>query len=139
MTIFNIIIQYFVFKERPIYSQWENLATILKELPTASFPSDHAAVSMMIGLSALYYWGISNNKLMKNVWYFWIVTSIIMWICRIMTWVHRPTDILAGWLGAYTIYCIIRNSKLVNWISDILLKIWNYISQATKLNKLISK
>lgn len=134
VALFNIIMQFFLFKERPIYSQWEHLSTILKELPTASFPSDHAAVSMMIWLSARYYWWLSNNKLMKQVWYFWIVTSIVMGVCRVMTWVHRPTDIVAWWVWAYFIFQFIKDNRCTKIVTEHILSIWAYIAEKLKLN-----
>ena len=63
-VLINIWIQTFFYKERPIVvlNQVEAEETLLHEiLPTSSFPSDHAVVSMSFAMATLLRW-IYNRK-----------------------------------------------------------------------------
>ncbi len=96
-TIINIILQSFLHKDRPIFS-WDNsIHLILQDLPTASFPSDHAAVGMVIWLVVALIAYNHKSKLIKYLALALIFSSIIMSISRVAVWVHWPTDIIAGW------------------------------------------
>jgi membrane-associated phospholipid phosphatase len=66
-------------------------------LPTSSFPSDHAVVSMAFAMATLLWWIYSKKKFFTCSGIAFIVVSLIMTICRILTLVHRPSDIVA-WL-----------------------------------------
>lgn len=99
-VIINISIQFFIDKARPNIVLWlidQKQETILhKFLPSSSFPSDHAAVSMSIAVASILRWILHKDT--KYIW-FWsigIIFSGIMCSSRIMTAVHRPTDIIAG-------------------------------------------
>jgi membrane-associated phospholipid phosphatase len=101
-VLLNIWIQTFFYKERPIVvlNQVETEETILHDiLPTSSFPSDHAVVSMAFAVATLL-WGIYNKKkLFTRCWILFIMISFVMTMCRILTLVHWPSDILAWiWL-----------------------------------------
>ena len=108
-VLVNIWIQTFFYKERPIVvlNQVEAEETILHNiLPTSSFPSDHAVVSMAFAMATLL-WGIySKKKLFTRCWILFIIISFIMTTCRILTLVHWPTDILA-WLGLWILIPLI--------------------------------
>ncbi len=97
VTLINIILQSFLHKDRPIFSGDNSIHLILQDLPTASFPSDHAAVSMIIGLIVAMIWFQRRNKWIKILGFFLIFAAIIMSISRVAVWVHWPTDIIAGW------------------------------------------
>lgn len=95
----NIIIQFFVDKARPNIVLGlidEKTESILHDfLPTSSFPSDHAAISMAIAVATLLVW-ISK----KDRRFIWLsiplfVFSLIMSFCRITGGIHWPTDIIA--------------------------------------------
>ena len=101
-VLINIWIQNFFYKERPIVvlNQVEAEETLLHDiLPTSSFPSDHAVVSMTFAIATLL-WGIYNKKkFFTRCWILFIIISLVMTMCRILTLVHRPSDILAWiWL-----------------------------------------
>ncbi len=102
-TIINIVLQSFLHKDRPIFA-WDNsIHMILTDLPTASFPSDHAAVSMVIWLAVTMIWYKNNHKWIKILGLILIACSMIMSVSRVAVWVHWPTDIIAGWWVAITI------------------------------------
>ena len=101
-VLINIGIQCFFYKERPINTlthvdAWE---TLLHEiLPTSSFPSDHAVVSMAFAIATLLWWLYNKRKFFTWSGIFFIIVSLIMTACRILTLVHWPSDIVAGlWL-----------------------------------------
>jgi len=93
----NICIQAFFLKDRPNIELFhlEAEETLLhKFLPSSSFPSDHAAVSMSIAIATLLRGYKTKNKNLIRMGYFLIIVAIIMSTCRVITVVHRPTDIL---------------------------------------------
>lgn len=102
-VLINIWIQTFFYKERPIVAlnQVEVEETLLHEiLPVSSFPSDHAVVSMAFAMSTLLWWIYNRKKFFTWSGISLIVVSLIMTLCRILTLVHWPSDILAWlWLG----------------------------------------
>ena len=99
-VLINIWIQTFFYKERPIVAlnQVEAEETLLHEiLPTSSFPSDHAVVSMAVAMSTLLWWLYNKKKFFIWSGIIFIIISLIMTLCRILTLVHWPSDIIA-WL-----------------------------------------
>lgn len=115
----NILIQCFFLKERPIValSQVDAEETLLHSiLPSSSFPSDHAVVSMSFAIAVLVWWIYSKKK-----FYIWsgiilIFIALLMTSCRILTMVHRPTDILA-WLCLWIIVpCILIIRPIRNFV-----------------------
>ncbi len=87
--IISLIIQQFVHLDRPDQHIKNAAHLLLNKIPKASFPSDHATVSMAF-LASLYFF---NQK--KTFWYF-LPFVLLMDICRIIVWVHWPFDILVG-------------------------------------------
>lgn len=71
--------------------------TILnKFLPTSSFPSDHATVTMGIAMMSLFR-GIKNkDKRFLRFGGILIIFSLITSFARVASGVHRPTDVIAG-------------------------------------------
>jgi len=100
-VLINIWIQTFFYKERPItvmnnVNAEETLLHWL--LPPSSFPSDHAVVSMAFAIATLIWWIFNKKKFFNRCWIFFIIISLLMTLCRILTLVHRPSDIFAGLL-----------------------------------------
>ena len=140
-TLCNIWIQCLFNKDRPLITL--NMSgteeTLLHEiLPASSFPSDHATVSMSFAIATLIWWIYSKKKFYIRTWIFLIIISLIMTFCRILTLVHRPTDILWGIVLWITIPCIliikpIRNilikyiiNPIINLEKWIMLKLFKY-------------
>ena len=99
-VLINIWIQCFFSKERPIVvlNNVEAEETLLHEiLPSSSFPSDHAVVSMAFAVATLLWWIYNRKKFFTWSGIFFIVISLVMTACRILTLVHWPSDIFA-WL-----------------------------------------
>jgi len=101
-TIFNMLVQVFLVKDRPdvvldlLYQKREDLI-LYDYLPEASFPSDHATMSMAIAVATLLY-GLRYKK--KGYVYFSIflfVISGIMGYARISIGIHWPTDVIGGY------------------------------------------
>lgn len=62
----NIFVQSFVSKQRPdmvldVVDKIRDAVLLHKYLPTSSFPSDHAAVSMAVAVSSIA-WGVVHKK-----------------------------------------------------------------------------
>jgi len=108
-VILNIWIQTFFYKERPIVvlNQVEAEETLLHEiLPTSSFPSDHAVVSMAFAMATLLWWIYNRKKFFTWFGVLFIVISLVMTSCRILTLVHWPSDIFA-WLFLWALVPLI--------------------------------
>ena len=88
-------IQHFVTKARP--ESLPGLELILKHLPTISFPSDHATVSMAIAIGTVLVAKQMGWKRILLLGILLIDVSIIMSVSRVAVAIHRPTDIIAGW------------------------------------------
>lgn len=98
--IINVGVQFFVDKIRPNIVLWladlKHETILNKFLPTSSFPSDHAAVTMSIAMMSLFR-GIKNkDKKFLRFGGILIIFSLITWFARVTSGVHRPTDIIAG-------------------------------------------
>jgi membrane-associated phospholipid phosphatase len=98
--IVNIGIQFFVDKVRPNVILWlpdlKHESILNKFLPTSSFPSDHAAVSMSIAMMSLFR-GIKNkDRKFLRFGGILIIFSLVTSFARVTSAVHRPTDVIAG-------------------------------------------
>ena len=98
--VVNIGIQFFIDKVRPNVILWladlKNETILNKFMPTSSFPSDHAAITMSIAMMSLFR-GIKNkDKKFLRFGGILIIFSLITWFARVTSGVHRPTDIIAG-------------------------------------------
>lgn len=108
-VLVNIWIQTFFYKERPIVvlNQVQAEETLLHEiLPTSSFPSDHAVVSMSFAIATLLRWIYNRKKFFTWFGVLFILISLVMTGCRVLTLVHRPSDILA-WIWLWIIIPLI--------------------------------
>lgn len=128
----DIIIQQIFNKARPETLPW--LKLILSHLPTMSFPSDHASVGMWFAVAFLLSFKNSWDKKIIWLWYFLLLWSLIMWICRTAVAVHRPTDIIVWriiWLIwgrlARKLYQTTLAKKVFNWVISLGNKILDQI------------
>lgn len=130
--IINIILQKFFIKVRPETVLQSSHNLLLNHLPTMSFPSDHAAVSMAFAFAVLFFTGLflPASKI-QGIFYklalIFIIASIIMSIARVAVGVHWPTDILAGWIIGIVAAYIARYfpKRLINFLIKIEQKITN--------------
>lgn len=120
-TIFNMIVQVFLIKDRPdvvmnlLYQKREDLI-LYDYLPEASFPSDHATMSMAIAVATLLY-GLRYKK----KWYiyfslFLFAISGIMGYARISIGIHWPTDVLGGYVVGVVVPVILFLPKIYGFI-----------------------
>jgi membrane-associated phospholipid phosphatase len=133
-AIINIIIQFFFNKTRPESVLTATWSLLLKHLPTMSFPSDHAAVSMAFAIATYYFSRLLQLERAKNTMRWWaiffVIWSIVMSLARVAVWVHRPTDILAGWVVWILAVIISRYipTGIYNWIISLEKKImWIFV------------
>lgn len=120
-TIFNMLVQVFLVKDRPdvvldlLYQKREDLI-LYDYLPEASFPSDHATMSMAIAVATLLY-GLRYKK--KGYVYFSIflfVISGIMGYARISIGIHWPTDVVGGYVVGIAIPVVLFMPKIYGFI-----------------------
>lgn len=131
-TIFNMIVQVFLIKDRPdvvmnlLYQKREDLI-LYDYLPEASFPSDHATMSMAIAVATLLY-GLRYKK----KWYiyfslFLFAISGIMGYARISIGIHWPTDVLGGYVVGVVVPVILFLPKIYGfikkWVIDRLIEL----------------
>lgn len=127
-TVFGILIaltiQHLIHLDRPenyIKTTWKLL---LKHIPDASFPSDHATVWFAF-LTSLYF---ANYK---KVFYSFLPFVILMLISRVIAWVHWPLDILAWiviWIfSSYISFKFIKKLEIIKKLNKIILKIASFV------------
>lgn len=130
--LINIILQEIFIKARPESHLQTQDRLIFDHLPTAPFPSDHAAMMSAITFAILLVWYETKSKTLKSIWYAFMIFSIITVISRIMGGIHRPTDIIAGlsvWLlSAAIIHFEKTNYSINKYINWSLIKIEERIS-----------
>jgi len=123
-TLINLGIQLLVQKSRPNIVLWltdQKTETILHDyLPSSSFPSDHAAVSMSIAIASLLWWIHKNDKKYTIFGIILILFSLVMSTSRVATAIHRPTDII-GWLLIWAIIPLILSSKKISSFGEKIL------------------
>ena len=87
--ILSLTIQQFIHEARPEQNLSATGKLLLKHLPTAAFPSDHATVGMafVVGLYLFWlsFWG--------NIF---LPLIALMCLARVIAWVHWPFDIVWG-------------------------------------------
>jgi membrane-associated phospholipid phosphatase len=87
-------------------------------LPASSFPSDHAVVSMAFAMATLLWWLYNKKRFFTWSGVIFIIISLIMTACRILTLVHWPSDILA-WL---VLWVLVPSILMIRPIRYVLLR-----------------
>lgn len=115
-AIVNIVIQFFIDKVRPdIILGVTDLKTpsiLHKFLPSASFPSDHAAISMGIAFSSIVWWVKHKDKKYMRFGVVLIIFSLITSFARLTSAIHWLTDIIAGSVIGIVVPWILTNKKI---------------------------
>jgi len=128
-TCLNVFVQFFVDKVRPNIVLWlvdEKTETILhKFLPSSSFPSDHAAVSMWFAMATLFRWIKNKDRKFILFGVIFLLFSLIMCFARVTIAVHRPTDIIWWFVVAIVAILILNNRKIFKFFDKIFYWIWN--------------
>jgi len=122
--IISLIIQQFVAIDRPEAYLETTGKLLLSHVPDASFPSDHATVSVAF-LSALFL------AYYKRVGLCFLPFVIIMNLCRVIAGVHWPFDIVAGTIvgifSAIVMFKYISKIKLVKTFNMWIIKLMWYL------------
>ncbi|MDD3145408.1 MAG: phosphatase PAP2 family protein [Candidatus Gracilibacteria bacterium] len=122
--IINLIIQKMFHFDRPETVLKGVGKLLLNHIPDASFPSDHAAVSISF-LTALF---LANYK---KIAYILIIPFALMNISRVILGVHWPFDIVVGAIigviGAFISFKGLKKCDLILKLNNLILKIMNYI------------
>lgn len=131
----NIFIQFFIDKARPSVVLWlidSKAQTALHEfLPTSSFPSDHAAVSMAFASAVFFRWLKYKDKKFIVGGMVFYVFSLVMSFARVTSWVHWPTDVIAWSIVWIVVTMILFNKNIFtrreNRINRNLINLFNRI------------
>ena len=120
----SLTIQKFVHIDRPgSVIRWVWIL-IMNHLPDASFPSDHATVSVAFLTSLFLAW-------YKKTWLYYTPFVILMLLSRVIVWVHWPFDIIAGtivWFtSSFITFKYITNIKFLIKFNHIIIKILRFI------------
>ncbi len=115
LIFYSIAISFFIYfilnlwlPFRPRPESFSTIRPLIDHIPNNSFPSGHAIFSGASIFAFLYY---------SKKWFFWLVLifCLVMIICRILAWIHYPSDIFAGFIlgliWGYITYKY-KNSKL---------------------------
>lgn len=97
--IFALIIQQIVNIDRPETVLDWIWKLLIKHIPDASFPSDHATVSF-----AFLTWLFFSNY--KKIWYIFLIFALIMNLSRVIAWIHWPFDVIV-WMIIWIIWSLI--------------------------------
>ncbi len=122
--IISLIIQHFVHIARPeTVLEW-TWKLLLKHLPDASFPSDHATVSVAFLTSLFLAW-------YKKIWLIFTPFVILMLLSRVILWVHWPLDIIVWslvWIfSSFIVFKYFTKIKIINKINRFLIKMMWFI------------
>ena len=118
-----IVKQFFDFDRPEAYLEATG-KLLMSHVPDASFPSDHATVSVAF-LASLF---LANYK---RIGLIFLPFVVIMNLSRIIAWVHWPFDIIAGTFVGIVASCItfkyIKKNKLVKRFNLFIIKLLTYI------------
>jgi len=92
----NIVIKFFVDKDRPEWYIDNAEMLIMDHLPTAPFPSDHAGVWAAVAVATLLWATRRGHRPLTIVGVFLCIWAIVMSVSRVWVAIHRPTDVIAG-------------------------------------------
>ena len=126
-VVLAIIISYIIknihFVERPMSSLENAWNLVLSKIPDASFPSDHAWVSISF-LTAMYlFW---YKKLSIIILPFFIIMNL----SRVIGWIHWPLDIIVwiiNWIISASIVYKLRKLNIFKKVNNLLLKIASFL------------
>ena len=115
-AIVNLLIQYFIIEARPNVVLWlpdlKHETIFHKFLPSSSFPSDHAAISMGIAFSSIVRWVKNKDKKYIRFGVILIIFSLITSFSRLTTGVHRIIDVIGGSIVGIVVPRLLMNRKI---------------------------
>ena len=117
----NIVVKFFVDKQRPEEYITNKNNLILDHLPTAPFPSDHAAVAAAVAMSTMIWWIRHKDKTFVRLsWFFWLA-CLVMSVSRVAVAIHWPTDVLVGiGVGILSAWILLRK-RIWAWVKRTIL------------------
>ncbi len=122
--LISIWIQQIIHLERPEEALKWVWMLILNHIPDASFPSDHATVSIAFLTSLFLAW-------YKKTWLYFFIFVVLMLLSRVIVWVHWPFDIVAWvivWIfSSFITFKYLTKSKYLTKINHIIIKVLWYI------------
>jgi membrane-associated phospholipid phosphatase len=122
--ILSYVIKTFVDIDRPETYLENSKNLIMNNIPSKSFPSDHATISIAFVTGLFYTW-------YKSLSYIILPIIALMNLSRIIVGVHWPLDILAWtlvWIfSAFIFFTYFSKLKFVKFIDLFIIKTLSYI------------
>ena len=122
--VISLWIQQIVHIDRPEEAIKWAWMLLLDHIPDASFPSDHATVSITFLVSLFLAW-------FKKTWIIFTPFVILMLLSRVILWVHWPFDIIAWalvWIfSSFLVFNYLTKNNTINKFNQFIIKIMNYI------------
>lgn len=122
--LISLLIQQIIHVDRPeeaIKGVWKLL---LDHIPDASFPSDHATVSIAFLTSLFLAW-------YKKTWLIYTIPVVLMLLSRVILWVHWPFDIIVWalvWIfSSFVTFKYIYNIAFIKKFNQFIIKMMWYI------------
>lgn len=114
MGIFSTGFKYLYNRPRP------SITYLIPKPMGPSFPSWHAASTMVVALSlvVIIQQRLTSQYIKRGLQILVVIMAILTAVSRIYLGVHYPSDILGGWLLAYTIVVAVfpfYNQKRFEW------------------------
>lgn len=122
-VIINFLIQHVYYVDRPMQSLQNAWRLILDHIPNASFPSDHAGVSITFLTWIFLFW-------YKKTFYLLLPFFIGMNLSRMIWWIHWPSDILFWsliWMFIAFIFHKFQNLNIIKKTNNFFIKIANFL------------
>ena len=137
--IVNLVIQFFVDKQRPEWYINNEELLIMDHLPSSPFPSDHAAVWAAVAMATILRAVKAGHNQLAVIWVVLFVWWIIMSLARVGVGIHRPTDILVwfaiGIIVAFMLHGYIYEDTIVRKFFDYLIWIQEWVFGLAGLSK----
>ena len=120
----SLIIQQVIHIERPEEALKWIWQLLLNHIPDASFPSDHATVSVAFLTSLFLSW-------YKKTWLYFTPFVALMLLSRVILWVHWPFDIIVWslvWIfSSFIVFKYLTKIKLINKLNRFIIKMMWFI------------
>ena len=120
----SLIIQQIVQIDRPEEALKWVWQLLLNHIPDASFPSDHATVSVAFLTSLFLAW-------YRKIWLYFTPFVVLMLISRVIVWVHWPFDIIVWslvWVfSSFVVFSYLVKCVVIKKVNEFIMKVMEFV------------